>query len=78
MPWGGSIGKAVKAVKAVHARRKGWANYFRIGNVRRALETVVWYAQEQLRLFRRRRYPRKRARDYRRYPSAYFHAHLGL
>lgn len=66
------------AAAAVNRRLRGWANYFRIGNARRALNALVWYAEEQLRLFLRRKHHRKGLRSYKKYPSDYLHRILHL
>ncbi|MBI4474642.1 MAG: RNA-directed DNA polymerase (Reverse transcriptase) [Acidobacteria bacterium] len=73
------LGEAVTvAVTAVNRRLRGWVNYFRIANARPTVKQLVKHAAEQLRLFLRRRYQRKRYRYGRRWPDAYFHEHLGL
>lgn len=66
------------AVEAVNRRLAGWVNYFRIANCAAAVKRLVWHATEQLRIFLRRKYQRKRCRQSRRWPDSYFHVHLGL
>lgn len=73
------LGESVKvAVQAVNRRLRGWATYFRISNLYRALKGLVRYAADQLRLFLRRKHQRKRTRAGGRYPTANFHAKHGL
>ena len=73
------LGEPIRtAVRAVNVRLGGWANYFRISNVRPALTQLVDYACVELRLFLRRRYQRKSRQDVRRFPPDYFHQRHGL
>ncbi len=73
------LGESVaQAVKAVNRRLKGWANYFQIGNVWKTLKKLVRHAGEQLRLFMRRKYQRKRTQCGSRWPNTYFHEQYGL
>ena len=65
-------------VKRYNAMLRGWANYFRIGNVYAALKGLVKHACAQLRLYLRRRYSRKRSQYSRRWPDRTFHNTYGL
>lgn len=65
-------------VRSLNRRLRGWVNYFRISNFRPALKGLVRYACEQLRLYLRRRFHRKRSQYSRRWKDAMFHDHYGL
>ena len=73
------LGESVaKAVQAANARLRGWAVYFKIGNMYHALKGLVRYACSQLRLFLRRKHQRKDTTCERRWPDRLFHEHFGL
>jgi RNA-directed DNA polymerase len=67
-----------EVVKSVNARLRGWGNYFRVGNSYRQFLEVNAYAVDQLRLFLRRRYQRKRDRGFRTFPGQFLYGNLGL
>jgi group II intron reverse transcriptase/maturase len=70
--------KLKEVVGDVNTRLRGWANYFKIGNSYRQFCEVNAYTTEQLRLFLRRRYQRKRNRGYRVFPNPYLFRRLKL
>jgi RNA-directed DNA polymerase len=73
------LGEDLKeVVRDLNLRLRGWANYFRVGNSYKQFCDVNVYATEQLRLFLRKRYQRKRSRGYREYPNHYLFNSLGL
>ena len=60
-------------VKLLNAMLRGWFNYFRVGNVKEALEGIVRHACFQLRIYLRRRFHRKRSQYSRRWTDKMFH-----
>jgi len=67
------LGKDIReGIKATNIRLKGWANYFRVGNISIASQSLTHYACVQLRLFMRRKYQKKKIRGYERFPDNYF------
>lgn len=73
------LGKNLKeVVDSLNVRLRGWANYFWIGNSYRQFSEVNEDTTEQLRLFLRRRYQKKRNRGYRAFPNRYLYNDLKL
>jgi RNA-directed DNA polymerase len=60
-------------VNLLNAMLRGWFNYFRVGNVKEALEGIVRHACFQLRIYLRRRFHRKRSQYSRRWTDQMFH-----
>lgn len=67
-----------ETVQRINRRLRGWVQYFRISNLRDAVDGLIYYTCEQLRLSLRRRYNRKRSQYTRRWPDALFHETYGL
>jgi group II intron reverse transcriptase/maturase len=65
-------------VRRYNAMLRGWVNYFRISNVRLAVNGLVSHACQQLRIHLRRRYGRKGSQYSRRWPDRIFHTTYGL
>lgn len=67
-----------EVVDNLNIRLRGWANYFQVGNSYRQFCEISRDTTEQLRLFLRKRYQRKRDRCYRTFPNGYLYGKLGL
>jgi len=65
-------------VRRCNAQLRGWANYFRIGNLRSALTGLVRHACQQMRIYLRRKFHRKRSQYGYRWPDGQFHRTYGL
>jgi group II intron reverse transcriptase/maturase len=66
-----------KMVGNLNAKLRGWSNYFRVGTVRRAYDTVMQHTRRRLRRWLAVKH-KVRGTAYARYPTAYLHGELGL
>ena len=64
-------------VRLLNQTLRGWANYFRLGPVRRAYRAVDAHARFQLRQWLRHKH-KVQGRGYARFPDAYLYERLGL
>jgi group II intron reverse transcriptase/maturase len=64
-------------VRTLNLKLKGWANYFQLGAVVRAYETVMQHARSRLRRWLCRKFV-VRGKGYRRFPNKHLHEQLGL
>jgi hypothetical protein len=64
-------------VRTLNLMIRGWANYFCLGAVVQAYDTVMQHARRRLRRWLCRKY-RVRVGQYTRFPNEYLHKQLGL
>jgi len=67
-----------EVIDSLNIRIRGWANYFVVGNSYRQFLQVNREVTEQVRLFLRRRYQKKRVRGYNNFPNSYLYGDLRL
>jgi len=66
------------AVHRCNSMLRGWANHFRVSNLRAAVTGLVRHACMQLRIYLRRQFNRKRSQHESRWPDGIFHRTYGL
>jgi group II intron reverse transcriptase/maturase len=70
-------GEVAMLVRKLNSMLRGWANYFCVGPVQEAYETVMQHVRRRLRQWLCHKYD-VRTREYGRFPNAYLHDQLGL